>query len=707
MKGFDLAGPFRNFGDLLRIDPLLAAGQGAMLGGLGLCLAIVLLCVTGIALRDRRFVRAARRGMYGMPVLLFVASAGLVHGFVAGVYDLKYIFEYSERAQTLPFKIAGLWAGLDGSLLFWALLVSIYAGLAARTGRRETPPARVRMEPYLYPVLAIVLGFFLVVTNFLANPFQVLGRAEIEGLVSQGRATLAASGAIADGSGLNPLLNNYWMLIHPPSLYVGFTGFTIPFAFAAAALLSGELGLYWIRATRAWTMIAWLFLTNGIILGGLWAYEVLGWGGYWAWDPVENASFLPWLTATAFLHTVMVVERRNMLKRWNMFLVLLTFFLTLFGTYLTRSGVVASVHSFSARTLGDCFFGFLAFIFAGGGALIALRSRELSSQYRIRSLVSREAAFLFNNLVLVAIAAAILLLTVWPTISANLLGRELSIGPPTYALVTTPLFAILVLLTAIGPGVGWVRSTPRLLKRNLLVPLFVAVGVVTLALLFWLVRKEPVSLYPPLLVGFATFAFGSAVSDFVRGVRARRATRPESRVRALGRLAVANNRRYGGYVSHIGFCLVVLGIVGSAFFREKQDVRLAIGETLPVAGGRYDLHYVGEFQGDTGVFTRDVQHFTVHRGERLVTELYPERRFYKKKDQWTTEVAIFRNRTSPLFDDLYVFFAGRDPSGGRNIFTIFHNPLINWIWVGWIVILAGGVFAALPMRRQRRVGLAE
>jgi cytochrome c-type biogenesis protein CcmF len=565
----------------------------------------------------------------------------------------------------------------------------------------------VKVEPYLYPVLAIVLGFFLVVTNFLANPFAVLDHATTERLVQSGRATLDASGRVADGSGLNPLLNNYWMLIHPPSLYLGFTGFTVPFAFAAAALLSGELGLFWIRATRAWTMIAWLFLTNGIILGGLWAYEVLGWGGYWAWDPVENASFVPWLTATAFLHTVMVVERRNMLKRWNMSLVFVTFFLTLVGTYLTRSGVVASVHSFSASTLGDWFFAFLAFVAFGGGALLVLRNRELASPYRIRSLASREAAFLFNNLVLVGLAGAILFLTIWPTISANLLGRELSIGPPTYALVTTPLFAILVLLTAIGPGVGWVRSTPRLLRRNFLLPAVAAVGVVAFLLLFWVLRREPVAFYPPVLVGFATFAFGSAVNDFVRGVRARRATRAESPVRALARLSVANNRRYGGYVVHIGFCLVVLGIVGSAFFGEKQDVKLAIGDRVQVAGGRYELAYVGELQGDTGVFTRDVQHFTVYRDGEPVTDLYPERRFYRKKEQATTEVAIYRNRWSPFFDDLYVFFAGRDPSGERNIFTIFHNPLINWIWVGWIVTLAGGVFAALPMRRKRRVGLAE
>ena len=664
--------------------------------GWGVALATIFLSVAGLWRKDFRFISAARLSLYGIFALTFLSSAGLVYGFVAGVYQVEYINHYSEAALPLAFKIAGLWAGLDGSIVFWCLLLSLYGGIVAFIHRKEgrAEPERRRIEPYLYMILAVNLAFFLFVANFLVKPFAPFPEGQPYD---------------PTGSGLNPLLVNYWMIVHPPSLYLGFTGFTIPFAYALASLLSGQQGAWWIRATRRWTMIAWLILTNGVILGGMWAYEVLGWGGYWAWDPVENASFFPWLTATAFLHSVMVQERRQMLKRWNLFLIFLTFFLCNFGTYLTRSGVVASVHAFANGEIGDYFLGYLVFMLTFCLALLFLRRDSLRGEHEMQSYLSREAIFFLNNLSLVAIAAAMILLTLWPALSEGLFGQEVTVGPPTYNRVTIPLFLALIFLAAVGPQIGWVKSTFRYIIKTFAYPLAAAIALGGVIVVFWLKNEWVPGVAPILLAVGACFIITTVFLEFARGIRARMRAKQEGPAEALVNLSVANNRRYGGYIVHAGFAVCVIGIVTSAFFRaEKQGVLLYPGESTTIRD--YEVVYEGSVKEDFGAYEATFHEMEIRKGGRPAGRARPEVRHYYKADArgekpTTREVSIRRT----LWEDLYLFPARENPENGGGqavMLTLFVNPLINWIWAGWIIILAGGIFAILPMG-PRRVGLSD
>ena len=455
-------------------------------------------------------------------------------------------------------------------------------------------------------------------------------------------------------------------------------------------------------------MVSWLILTNGIILGGMWAYEVLGWGGYWAWDPVENASFMPWLTATAFLHSVMVQERRHMLKRWNLFLIVLTFFLCIFGTYLTRSGVVASVHAFANGQIGDYFLGYLIFVAAFSMALLFFRWDVLRGEHDMKSLVSREGIFFFNNLALVAIAVAVLLLTLWPAISEGLLGEQISVMAPTYNKVTLPLWIILIVLAAIGPGIGWVKSTVRYLARTFAVPFASAVGLAAVLIFFW-VRQEWSPGWEPVVLAVATtFVITTSLVEFYRGMRSRMRVKKENPAEALVNLSVSNNRRYGGYIVHLGFAICVVGIITSAFFRtEKEGVVLRPGQSVQIED--YTVKYAGVTKEDKGAYEATQIEFDLEKGGKKVGEVAPEIRFYPKlaargEKGDIREVSIHRT----FWEDLYIFPASDRLGAGDDevVLTLFVNPLINWIWAGWIVMLGGGVFAILPMG-TRRVGLSD
>ncbi len=723
---------------------VLEFGRSLLLLAAIVTIGIFVLALLGIVLKDRRFVLAARTGLYAACLTVVASATCLVIGFVTGLYNNDYIYNYSERDLPVAFKFAGLWAGLDGSLLFWTMLLSFFCALVGLQHRRSSlHPTGRRLEPYVYIVLSTVSFFFILIT-YRENPFAEMPAEMRQRLASMHRIDVDSSGNLLDGFGLNPQLVNYWFVIHPPSLYLGFIIFTVPFAFAMAALMAGELGDYWIKVVRRWTMVAWLFLTSGIILGGLWAYRQLGWGGYWAWDPVENASFLPWCTGTAFLHSVMVQERRDMLKAWNAFLVVLTFFLTIWGTWMTRSGVVESVHAFAGGDIGIWFQGFMIVVGSAGLFLIFYRWRELRGTNRFDSLLSRESVFLLNNVVLVVIMCSILVLSLFTKITHDFFASKGTVALSHYNTVMTPLFAILLFLTALGPGLGWVKTNPSALRRNFLKPAIATVLFLVIVYGSWMATgtlgtwsevltpdldaPHPTAFYPTgLLLGLAFFIIATVSAELLRSLRARIVHRKEDLVTAFFQLVVRNNRRWGGYTVHIGIAILAIGIVVSSMFKEEKQLTLKLGESAivgpyritptdtrtqePGPGEPYRTEEAvfavtrvpkkslpaahGETPGETQSAAASWQ------TEELVAELRPELRFYPKKQEMIKEVSIERR----LFGDIYLYFAARDQEG-RFVLTVFLNPLMILIYLGWFVMLGGGIFAALPIPGSK-VGLAD
>ncbi|MBI4604772.1 MAG: cytochrome c biogenesis protein CcsA [Planctomycetes bacterium] len=720
---------------------VLQLGHQLLLLGTGINAVIFALAILGILLKDRRLVVAARTGFYGLLAVVGGSAGCLAYGFVAGLYNNDYIYNYSERFLPLGFKLAGLWAGLDGSLLFWTFLVCGFAAMVALQHRWSARhPTGRRLEPYVYLVLSSVIAFFCLVT-WHQDPFGAMGLDQRLRLASGHNIPLDDSGNLLDGSGLNQQLVNYWFVIHPPTLYIGFVAWTVPFAFAMAALLAGELGDYWIRVVRRWSMVAWIFLTSGIILGGLWAYRQLGWGGYWAWDPVENASFLPWCTGTAFLHSVMIQERRDMLKGWNVLLILVTFFLTIVGTWMTRSGVVDSVHAFAGGDIGTWFQAFLFTIAGISLFCFCLRCRQLLGTHSLESVLSREAAFFINNLVLVIIAGVVFFLSFYDRISHDWFGKNLK-NQGIYGIVVTPFFAALLFLTAVGPSLGWVKTSTASLRRNLLAPVAATVlftaglyaflaargltGTWREVLLPRLEGQHPSAFYPTgLFFALSFFICAMVSSELWRGLKARVTYRREDFLTAFFQLVFRNNRRYGGYLVHVGIAVLTTGIMASSMFKESEELALSVGESARV--GPYlitpvEERFVSEprpgepYQKDEVLFrvTRAQGALPVAHGEareaplagsgaagEVVSELWGERRFYPKKGEWIKEVTIDRR----LVEDIYVYFAGRDEKG--KIVISFHlNPLMVLIYLGWFTMIAGALFAALPIPGSK-VGLSE
>ena len=689
----------------------------------GIALLVILLSCVGLFAKDRRFVLAARHAMIAGGVTVLLAASCLVGAFFDGAYGVEYVYSYSESKLAPQYKFAGLWAGLDGSILFWAMLLGIIGACVGWSFRkRGLDPSGRRLEPYVYIVFATVQLFFLAVICIVADPFKEMRPELLDSLMRRQGAMegpLVRGGVPTDGKGLNPLLENYWMTIHPPSVYLGFIIYTVPFAFGMAALMAGEFSSYWIQTTRRWTLIGWLFNTNGVILGGLWAYEVLGWGGYWAWDPVENASFLPWLAGTAFVHSVMIQERRDMLRVWNSVLIALTFSLAIFGTYLTRSGIVSSVHAFASGDVGDWFLGFLLIVIATSIFLIALRAHRLRSANSVDSVFSREGVFLLNNMVLVAIAGAIVILTLWPKISHEFFDRSISVNVPVYNLVCTPFFALLLFLTAIGPSTAWVRTSFSRMVRNLAAPAFVSVplAVATQWLAYSVIRggaqDDPVTLtqhvYPSFVIVFLGWWIITSLGwEVVRTVNAHHRLRKQSGKRGglwlatFFRVGFKNNRRYGGYLVHIGIAMLAIGVISSSMYSVSKEVHFSEGETKQV--GPYEVRVTGiqENVPVSAYYSTRVS-VTFSRDGKEVATLDPERRFYpatgfRTEPQPTTEVKIKR---LPL-EDLYVYF---ESSEDGFLFTFFRKPLITLVWLGWLTMIAGGLFAAVPFAKKK-VGLA-
>ena len=631
--------------------------------------------IAGIITRRPLLTKSARNAGMAVFGLITLAVGSLEYFFFTDNFSLAYVAEHSNRALPVFYKFAALWAGQEGSLLWWSWLLSIYAFSALFLNRKKHP----ELMPYVGVILAGVQIFFLTLNNFVASPFHVLG-----GLGAGGAMHVAT---LSDGNGLNPLLQYPEMVIHPPMLYSGYTGFTVPFAFALAALLGRYPGEKWIHITRRWTMVAWGFQTVGILLGTHWAYAVLGWGGYWAWDPVENASLLPWITGTAFLHSVMMQEKRGMMKVWNVWLVFVTFMLCILGTMLTRSGVVSSVHAFAESSIGGWFVWFLGIILAV--CLIAwYKNRDyLRSDNQLDSIVSRESSFLFNNLVLLAACFAVLWGTLFPVFSEWFTGNKISVGPPFFNKVNVPIALFLLLLTGIGPLLAWRKTSFDALKRNFAWPLAVGVaaGVVAFAFGFR-------DFYALMCLVLGVFVSLTIFSEFFRGARVISQRDGTNLLTAVGELTMRNTRRYGGYVVHFGMVLVFIGISGTAF---KQDVQkqMAPGDTLTIGPYTLVCQNFDETQNDN--YTSQRATVEVFRNGKSEMMLYPARRFFLASQVTETMVAV---ESSPL-RDLYVVYAGRNPDTNQPVIHAYLNPLVKWIWFGGIVVVLGTGLAMLPNRR--------
>ena len=641
-------------------------------------------------------VLAGERSVVAVFGLLIVSSVAIIAAFLGNEYRYNYVAGYSNRELSTFYKVTGLWAGQTGSLVFWALLLALFSSIVVFQNRSRNR----EFMPYVAGTLLGVLAFFLVVILFASNPFTLLDFTP------------------ADGRGLNPQLQNYWMTIHPPTLYLGFTAFTIPFAFAVAALLTGRLDTRWITTTRRWTLLAWFFLTNGILFGMMWAYVELGWGGWWFWDPVENASVLPWLTGTAYLHSVIIQEKRGMLKMWNVLLILGTFLLSIFATFLTRSGLIESVHSFAENlTIAWIFLGFLSVLILLSAGLVWWRRDRLVSENHLESFVSREAAFIGNNLLFVGAMFAILWGTMFPLISEGFTGQKISVGPPFFDRVNIPIGLLLLALLGIGPIIAWRKASPRNLRRNFALPL--AIGVAA-GVVLWLIGARHA--YALLTFALGAFVLTTIAVEFWKGTRARARIEGENAMVALSHMVQRNRRRYGGYIVHVGLVIAFMGFAGKAFYVERQAA-LRPGESLEISspfGYTYRLTYQDLSWYTATNMTKLIASVRVEKeGERIAT-LTAEKRSYRQREEVASEVGIWRVWN----EDLYLILAGiDDPNGvldGTNrrplaTFRVLVHPLVPWIWFGGFVMAVGTLIAMWPASEgrtppsapQRQVGVAR
>jgi cytochrome c-type biogenesis protein CcmF len=611
------------------------------------------------------WVRSAERAVYAVFGLVSISMVVMFYALVTHDFNVQYVARVSNRAMPMFYTMAALWGGQEGSLLLWLWLLALYSTLMVWQNQYRNR----EFIPYAIPTLMVTAILFLSLLVFSEDPFHRLPQTPI------------------DGQGLNPLLQNPLMVIHPPNLYLGFVGYAVPFAFAMGALVSGRLDSQWIRSVRRWTIVAWLFNTIGVILGGQWAYVELGWGGYWAWDPVENASLMPWLTATAFLHSIMIQEKKGMLKVWNMSLVILTYALSIFGTFLTRSGIISSVHAFAESNIGSYFLIYLGMVLVVAVGLVIKRLPQLQSDHRLESTLSRESSFLFNNLFLVGMMFAVLWGTMFPVLSEAIRGVKISVGAPFFNQVNVPLGLALLFLAGVCPLIAWRKASMRNLIRNFSYPLIWSF-VVTAGLYVSGVRHV-VALISLSICGFV---LGTIVFEFYRGTRARQSSRGGSAWQALMSLVQRNRRRYGGYIVHLGVVLAFVGITGSSAYQIEKDVVLHPGERAKV--GQFTLQYDRLDPLVMPTYEGFIATVRVFRGDDLLSTLKPEKRLYFVQNQPTTEVAL---RTS-LWEDLYVILAGFESSRIAT-FKVFVNPLVAWLWMGGLVMVIGTIIAIWPARR--------
>ena len=645
----------------------------AAFGTLTLLIALVVATYSGVisligARRgNRRFIESGRAGVYALAGVLGLSSVALVYAFVTHDYSIKYVQHYSDASSPLFYQITAYWGGLDGSILWWVFLLSVFSAVAVYSNRHR----HRELLPYVVVILMAIADFFLYVIIFHKNPFDTF-----------------LTDIPTTGKGLNPLLQNAYMVTHPPSLYTGFVGMSIPFAFGLAALISGQLDDAWIASVRKWTLGAWFFLSMGLTLGMLWAYEELGWGGFWGWDPVENAGFLPWCTATAFLHSIMIQERRGMMKIWNVTLIILTFFLTIFGTFMTRSGIVQSVHAFGQdTTLMWIFLAFMALIVLVSFGFVIKRMPELRARGTFDSWLSREAAFTLNNWVLLFVAFFIMFATMFPTISDKLLGERITVGPPFFNKWMVPIGLILLFLTGVGPGIAWRRATFSHLRYQFTWPL-VALAV-TLTGCFALGLQS--SWAAIVCFSFCAFTTTTIAQEFVRGIAIRKKNTGGDALSATLGMVLRGKRRYGGYIVHVGIVLMFVGFAGTAYQKEAE-LRMEPGKDQTV--GKYRIHFdrlAHEEDRQKEMVTGEVTAFG--KDGKVIDHLRPAKWFFHGHEgEPTTEVAI---RRAPA-EDLYITLGGYDLANGTAVIKVVVNPVVDWIWFGFMLLAFGTGIALIP-----------
>ena len=643
-----------------------ALGTFLLLTAFVVCAYVIAASVSGARRRSARLIESGVGAFYLVTALMTVASGVMIHAFVTNNYSIKYVARYSDAALPLPYKIASYWGGLDGSIMFWVFLLSGFGAIAVYTNR-----VRHRaLIPWVVSVIAATEMFFLLLMVVHNNPFSTY-----------------VTTPPPDGQGLTPLLQNFYMAIHPPSLYVGLVAMTIPFAFGIAALITGHLDDAWLRAVWRWTMVGWLALSFGLTLGMLWAYEELGWGGYWTWDPVENAGLLPWFTATAFLHSVMVQERRGMLRVWNVTLVITTFFLTIFATFMTRSGVVQSVHAFGEDPeLARLFTIFMVLILVFSFGLVIYRLPLLRSRNELDSWVSREAAFLANNWILLFSAFFVLFATMFPTLSEAVTGERLTVGPPFFNKWMLPVGLALLALTGVGPLLAWRKSTTANLVDQFLRPalfaFLVAGALVALGVRVW---------SSGICFALCAFVLGTIAQEFIRGAEVRRAATGTDRLTAMIGLVSRSKRRYGGYIVHVGITVMFLGFAGEGF-KQEGEALLKPGEEMTV--GRFTVRH------DALRVTSDEQkqmitgHVSVFDNGKEIGRIQAAKWHFAKRPQEppTTEVGIRR----AFWEDFYIVLAGYDAADQSATYAVTINPLVNWIWLGFAIMAFGTILAMMP-----------
>ncbi|MBE44799.1 MAG: cytochrome C biogenesis protein [Thaumarchaeota archaeon] len=645
-------------------------------GGLSLSLALGLSFIAFIILflfirtGDYRFYLAGWRSVVMVSLFSILATLLLLNELIQSNFDVDYVAHYTSLETPLLYKVTALWAGQAGSLLFWLFILSIYCLIVLFQNRNKY----TQLMPWVILVLVSIQFFFLIITNFVANPFSPTDVNFI----------------VANGNGLNPLLQNLTMSIHPPTLYLGYVGFSVPFAFAIAALITGDTSPLWIRSIRRWTLIVWMFQSAGVILGGWWAYQELGWGGYWAWDPVENASFMPWLTGTAFLHSIIIQEKKDMLRIWNIVLIVLTFSLCIFGTFLTRSGVMSSVHSFTASNLGPLFLGYVFFNLFISFGLIIYRKSDFKSKRRIKSFTSRESGFLFNNVIFVIICFAVFWGTIFPVISEAVTGTKITVGAPFFNQVTIPIGLFLLFMTGVGPILVWRRTSKQAFIRNFSLP--IAFGLVSL------LGGIIIGMSGYVIISFALIGFVTAVilEEFIRGIRSRRKVQNETVITALISMVRKNRSRYGGYIVHLGIVFMFVGFTGRAF---NQELEFSIKKGQFQKFGSYQFEFISLQELERPNHFAWVAGLNVWNDQNeIITRLSPEKRIYFHRDpnpdrrQPHSELSIF----STVFKDIYSIFSGIDIEQEIAYIKIMINPLVWWVWLGGWVLVAGTLIALWP-----------
>jgi cytochrome c-type biogenesis protein CcmF len=645
---------------------------------LAFCLAVysILGSVVGRLRRNPFLILSAERAVYSVWLLITVASGILVYALMTGDFRFAYVAQYSNRAMPLPYKFSAWWGGQEGSLLLWSWLLATYASVAVFTNRRKLRD----LMPYTTAILMVTQTFFLILNAFVASPFRLLAQ---DGAIT----------AVPDGQGLNPLLQYPMMRIHPPTLYLGYVGMVVPFAFAMGSLITRQKGDAWIHTTRRWSLVTWLFQGVGVLMGASWAYAALGWGGYWAWDPVENASLLPWLSSTAFLHSVMMQEKKGMMKVWNAVLVSSSFFLCILGTMLTRSGIVNSVHAFAQSAIGKYFTSFLALGIAATVYLILDRLDYLKSEAQLESVVSRESSFLFNNLILLASCFAVLWGTLFPIISEYFSGEKISLDPAWFNRLMIPIGLFLLFLTGVGPLFAWRRTSTESLRRNFLWP-----GVAACVLVVALIAAGIREFYPLISFGFCLFVALTVIAEFYKGAHAIAAKSQMNFPRAVVELTHRNTRRYGGYLVHMGIVLMFIGWTGAAF---NKDVTATVKVGEPFKVGNYEMKVKAVSDSDNENYTEQSAAIDVWKNGEFLATMEPRRQFYKAQRQPVGRVDIRRR----LNEDLYLNFA--QTQDDKVIIQAYVFPLVCWIWAGGLVLIFGTLVALVPSKIKLQYARTE